>query len=364
MRLGYRRKHGGGAAAEAAVKASEGEIDRLILLSPVPTQNPDLIKGSKLFIASEDEKPVSRVKEQHKNAPEPKKLVLLKGSAHAQHIFKTDQSEQLTGLILEFLEKGGDEESDRDDSKTNRQRESRGRVHTLTKRKGGDEEIRLVMLYLSKHYCKPQEPMKGGDTLAKKFFIALAAILFLVTSFVTAQAYEAIVGPTGVLKYNKAKAYDGYTLFSPMSNSKTTYLVDMEGNMVHKWETDYTPGLFAMLLPNGNLLRGGRPKNPPTTIGGASGIVQEIDWNGKVVWEYKMLSPTEVQHHTFARMPNGNTLILGWEFKSNAEAIGKGRDPKTIPVSVFGRGKWHYGFWPDFVSEVTRDKRTVWEWHA
>jgi len=94
---------GGGAAAEAAVKASNGEIDRLILLSPVPIQDPDLIKGNKLFIASEDEKLLSRVREQHNSAPEPKQLVILKGDAHAQHIFKTDQSEQLTELILEFL---------------------------------------------------------------------------------------------------------------------------------------------------------------------------------------------------------------------------------------------------------------------
>jgi alpha-beta hydrolase superfamily lysophospholipase len=94
---------GGGATAQAAVEAYEGEIDRLIFLSPAPIQNPDLIKGNKLFIASEDERLVSRIKKQYKNAPEPKKLVLLKGSAHAQHIFKTDQSEQLTKLILEFL---------------------------------------------------------------------------------------------------------------------------------------------------------------------------------------------------------------------------------------------------------------------
>ncbi len=94
---------GGGATAQAAVEASEGEIDRLILLSPVPIQNPDLIKGNKLFIASEDERLVSTIKEQYKNAPEPKELVVLKGSAHAQHIFKTEQSEQLTGLILDFL---------------------------------------------------------------------------------------------------------------------------------------------------------------------------------------------------------------------------------------------------------------------
>lgn len=179
-----------------------------------------------------------------------------------------------------------------------------------------------------------------------------------------AGAYEAIVGPTGVLKYDKAKSYGGYTLFAPMINCKTTYLIDMEGYLVHKWESEYTPGFYAMLLPNGNLLRGGVLKNTPTAIGGTAGIVQEIDWNGKVVWEYKMASPTEVHHHCFDRMPNGNTLILGWEFKSIDEAIAKGRDPKTIPISVFAAGKYHYGFWVDFVREVDKNGKTVWEWHV
>lgn len=195
------------------------------------------------------------------------------------------------------------------------------------------------------------------------------AILFLISIFVmvvcgSATAYEALNGPTGVLKYDKAKAFDGYTLFSPQTNFKTTYLIDMEGNVVHKWETQYEPGLFAMLLENGNLLRGGRTADSPVSIGGVGGIVQEIDWNGKVVWEYKMSSPKEVQHHCFARMPNGNTLILGWEYKSNEEALAKGRDPKSFPPSVFAGGKWHYGFWPDFVREVDKDGKTVWEWHA
>lgn len=97
---------GGGAAAQAAVEASEDEIDNLILLSPVPIQTPELIKSSKLFIASEDEPLAQRIKQQHEKAHEPKKLVLLKGNAHAQHIFKTDQSERLTALILEFLASG------------------------------------------------------------------------------------------------------------------------------------------------------------------------------------------------------------------------------------------------------------------
>jgi len=198
----------------------------------------------------------------------------------------------------------------------------------------------------------------------KKLFGVLIAVFFVVFSLVPVHAYEAIVGPTGVLKYNKAKTYDGYTLFSPMSNSKTVYLIDMEGNMVHKWETDYLPGLYAILLENGNLLRGGRPDNPPCTVGGVGGIVQEIDWDGNVVWEYKMMTPTEVQHHTFWRMPNGNTLLLGWEYKSNAEAIAKGRDPKTLPVTVFNAGVFHYGMWVDFVREVDKNGETVWEWHV
>jgi hypothetical protein len=198
----------------------------------------------------------------------------------------------------------------------------------------------------------------------KKISILFFALTIALTFACSGWAYEALNGATGVLKYNKEKAYDGYTLFSPMTNSKTTYLIDMEGNVVHKWETQYTPGLYAILLENGNLLRGGRILDSPVTIGGVGGIVQEIDWSGKVVWEYKMSSPTETQHHCFARMPNGNTLILGWEYKSNDEALAKGRDPKSFPPSVFAGGKWHYGFWPDFVREVDKSGKAVWEWHA
>lgn len=43
-----------------------------------------------------------------------------------------------------------------------------------------------------------------------------------------------------------------------MIGNKTTYLIDMEGNIVHTWDCEYAPGLYAELLPNGNLLRGGR----------------------------------------------------------------------------------------------------------
>ena len=165
----------------------------------------------------------------------------------------------------------------------------------------------------------------------KKTLCMVAVIVLALITASTSFGYEALTGPSGVLRYNKANSYGGYTVFAPMLGCKTTYLIDMEGNLVHQWESEYPPGLFAMLLPNGNLLRGGSMKQAgDVSIGGAGGIVQEIDWDSKVVWEYKMNSETELQHHCFDRMPNGNTLILGWEAKSLDEVLAKGRDPKSF----------------------------------
>jgi len=95
---------GGGAVAKAAVELKEGEINSVILLSPVPIQAPEHMKAGRfLFIASRDEPLVSKVREQYERAPEPKALKLLEGRAHAQHIFKTKQVDELTKTIVDYL---------------------------------------------------------------------------------------------------------------------------------------------------------------------------------------------------------------------------------------------------------------------
>lgn len=193
-------------------------------------------------------------------------------------------------------------------------------------------------------------------------FFGVLMVIVIGVSFLS--AYEAIVGPTGVLRYDKDNSYGGYTLISPMG-SRTVYLIDMEGYLVHTWETEFTPGYYAILLENGNLLRGATQRGAPAPIGGAAGLVQEIDWDGNVVWEYKLLTENEVHHHCFARMPNGNTLLLAWERKSTDEFIAKGRDPKKIPVTGPGfGGSYQNDFWVDFVREVNTAGETVWEWHV
>ena len=122
---------------------------------------------------------------------------------------------------------------------------------------------------------------------------------------------------------------------------------------------------YAELLPNGNLLRGGRIKEIPVGIGGVAGIVQEITWDGKVIWEFAFNNKTQIQHHCFKRLPNGNTLVLGWEKKSAKEAKAKGRDPRSIPSKpIEGKGVYTDSFWPDFCVEVNKTGKIVWEWHA
>ena len=94
---------GGGAVGRALLKVNADAVDRAVLLAAVPVDNPRKLKGNKLFIVSEGDRLAKATREQYGNAPEPKRLEILPGNAHAQHIFKTDQADVLSKLILDFL---------------------------------------------------------------------------------------------------------------------------------------------------------------------------------------------------------------------------------------------------------------------
>jgi pimeloyl-ACP methyl ester carboxylesterase len=101
---------GGGAAAEASIMTEPGEIDRLILLAHSPIDEPEQMKGRKLFILTRDDARgeartprLPEIRDQYERAPEPKQLVLLDGSAHAQLIFESQESDRLMREILRFL---------------------------------------------------------------------------------------------------------------------------------------------------------------------------------------------------------------------------------------------------------------------
>jgi pimeloyl-ACP methyl ester carboxylesterase len=93
----------GGHAAANAVVAAPGQIDRLVLLAHAPIKEPEKITGPKLFAVAEGDPIAARVREQYEKAPEPKQLLVLSGSAHAQFLFTTAENERLMREMIAFL---------------------------------------------------------------------------------------------------------------------------------------------------------------------------------------------------------------------------------------------------------------------
>lgn len=140
------------------------------------------------------------------------------------------------------------------------------------------------------------------------------------------------------------EAHDGYTLFAPIS-ATTVYLIDMLGRVVHSWDTDHQPGNVVYLLENGHLLLTGQyspSANPRMHGGGEGGVVQEIGWDGTVLWSFEYSTDEHRQHHDVEMLPDGNVLMVAWEYKSTAEAVAQGR------ISARAR----QGLWPDTIIEV------------
>jgi pimeloyl-ACP methyl ester carboxylesterase len=100
---------GGGAAADAVAFAAPGEINRLVELGAASWHfPPEKIKGPKLIIVARDDTSgdgprLPKIQENFDKMPEPKQLIILDGSAHAQFLFQTDQGERVIREILRFL---------------------------------------------------------------------------------------------------------------------------------------------------------------------------------------------------------------------------------------------------------------------
>src|SRR6516165_5750948 len=99
---------GAGAAGDASIASRPGQIDRLVFLGGSPNGPAEKLKSASLFIVARDDSNddgprLPRIQKQYKNAPEPKALIILEGSAHAQYLFQTDQAERVMREILKFL---------------------------------------------------------------------------------------------------------------------------------------------------------------------------------------------------------------------------------------------------------------------
>ncbi len=99
---------GGGAAGDASIKLSPGEIDRIVFLGAAPNLSAKKLKSRSLFIVAREDRNDSGarlpgIRAQYDRAPQPKELIVLDGSAHAQFLFQTDQSSRVMHEIVRFL---------------------------------------------------------------------------------------------------------------------------------------------------------------------------------------------------------------------------------------------------------------------
>lgn len=171
-----------------------------------------------------------------------------------------------------------------------------------------------------------------------------AWILWLLLSC-SAAGYERLQGPTELLYWDKEKAFNGYTLFGV---GGTSYLIDMEGRVVHTWRLGTNP----RLLENGNLLDATR--DDPSGFQG----FQEVDWDGRVVWECKEQREGYFPHHDWVRIFNKKlgaptTLYIANKSLTDEQAIGAGADPRSGPYD---------GAQMDAIVEVDMQGKVVWEW--
>ena len=174
---------------------------------------------------------------------------------------------------------------------------------------------------------------------------------------------------SGVTLFNKEKTYPGYIIYvtipgragaEPYEIPGELQLLDMKGNAVHKWETPY-PAHQARIHPNGNIVVScrcakpapGRPGYDEYHMGGATGMLMELDWDGNIIFEH--FDPN--MHHDHAKLPNGNYMYVAWEpvppdLAKKVRGGQKGTEHKD--GTMFG----------DYFVEIDPQGNTVWEWHG
>ena len=170
--------------------------------------------------------------------------------------------------------------------------------------------------------------------------------LALFLSTLTTLGYEATQGPTELLYWDKANAFNGYTWFGVRG---TTYLLDMEGRVVHTWPLGTNPHL----LSNGNVLDAS--KDDPSGFGG----FKEVSWSGSNVWSYTETRTNYAPHHDYLRMFNPKlkeftTLYIANKTVSSNQCIAAGCNP------AFARSYTNAQM--DAIVEVDMRGSIVWEW--
>lgn len=189
-------------------------------------------------------------------------------------------------------------------------------------------------------------PFGSGSVLCNVIRLLLLSLCLLPLSGIGAQT----VG----LMTNTPAAFNGYTLVAPTGATRT-HLIDNCGRVINQWDSEFRAGEAAYLLNDGSLLRTARQSSTVFTGGGMGGRLERFNWDGDLIWSYTLANDTAHHHHDMAWMPNGNVLIMAWEYRSPEQAAEAGRldDGPLWPPMII-----------EVVPEGSEGGQVIWEWHA
>ena len=148
------------------------------------------------------------------------------------------------------------------------------------------------------------------------------------------------------------KNIDPNPVFMIENGGKSAYLNTKKGERLKTWDFDLNLGNDLKLMPDGSIIGIFKPENVSFSFGGYGGILRKYNPDGALAWEYEVNNKTELMHHDFDVLPNGNILILVWE---------KFSEDRALNFGFSGSGPIYL---EKLIELNTESQTIVWEWRS
>jgi hypothetical protein len=155
-----------------------------------------------------------------------------------------------------------------------------------------------------------------------------------------------------------AQQWGLYTLYAT-KNGTQAFLIDTANTPVtyKTWTfaSNKKSAYSSYLTVGDTLVRSYKPTaNTSWNTGPCHGGIQKITWDGTVVWNYEYYAPNAYcPHHDICPMPNGNVLLICYDYRTATEATAAGSSSASV-------------FYSEKIIEVHPTSATtgaiVWEW--
>lgn len=185
----------------------------------------------------------------------------------------------------------------------------------------------------------------------KKLFFGMLFILCLLIP-ISSFAFPTVF-PHGTTIFHPDKTFSGYTILTTEGNQ--AILIDMNGNVVHHWESICDNEYPAKLLPGGYAM-GATGKRGRILGHKESNDLSIVDWDGNIVWTYKKAGA----HHDFQR--EGNPV--GYYVPGMDSYVNKGKTLILSHLVVNNRRISNKKLYDDVIIEVDHDGKEIFRWLA